>query len=175
VALALLLGALPALAEAPTAAEYQVKAAFLYNFVKFVDWPARALEGQETIVIGVVGEGPLAPTLERTLEGKTVGARRIVARRVALEGGPPKCHVLFIGSSAAAETAEILKRLAGSSVLTVGENEHFAESGGMIGFKMEADKVRFDINRDAAEQAGLRLNAQLLRLASNVIGGSTGR
>jgi hypothetical protein len=158
------------LAEAPRAADYEVKAAFLYNFVKFVEWPTRALEGRDAIVIGVLGEGPLGATLERTLAGKTVGERRIVARRLATGGEAGTCHVVFIGAALAPQTAEILKGLEGASVLTVGESERFAEAGGMIGFTLEANKVRFEINRAAAEHAGLRLNSQLLKLATNVIG-----
>jgi hypothetical protein len=168
--LLVLLATRAAQAEAPTAAEYEVKAAFLFNFVKFVEWPPRALAGQDAIVIGVLGQGPLGATLERTLAGKTVGERRIVARQLTTDSEAKTCHVVFIDAALAPQTGEILKGLEGASVLTVGESERFAEAGGMIGFKVEANKVRFEINRAAAEHAGLHLNSQLLKLATNVIG-----
>ena len=169
-----LLGARPARAET-TAADHEVKAAFLYNFVKFVEWPARALEGRDALVIGVLGEGPLGATLERTLAGKTAGERRIVARRLASGDEAATCHVVFISAALAPQIPEVLKGLQRASVLTVGESDGFAQAGGMIGFKVEANKVRFEINRAAAEHADLRLSSQLLKLATNVIGGAPAR
>ena len=170
----LLLGAGVAPTAPPLAAtlptDYEVKAAFLYNFVKFVEWPARALEGRDTVVIGVLAEGPLFATLERTLAGKTVGERRIVARRLTSGAEAATCHMVFLGATFAPQIPDILKGLDGASMLTVGESEGFAEAGGMIGFAVEANKVRFEINRGAAEHAGLHLSSQLLKLATNVIG-----
>jgi len=158
------------------ALEYQVKAAFLYNFAKFVEWPAEALSPTtDVVVIGVFGEDPFGAILEQTLEGKTCcHDRRLVARRFRRGKDATSAQILFIGASEDGRLADILANLDGASVLTVSDIDHFTDRGGMIGFRREANKVRFEINADAAAHAGLTISSQLLKLATRVINRSDG-
>jgi hypothetical protein len=161
-------GAAGARAESPLAREYQIKAAFLYNFAKFVDWPSEVLpETSDTITLCVFADDPVSEALE-SIRGKTVKGRRLAIRRIDAGKDLDACHVLFIGSSEEKRFPQVLQRLLGSSVLTVGEIEHFAESGGMINFFVERNKVRFEINIGSAEKARLKLSSQLLSLAKVV-------
>jgi uncharacterized protein DUF4154 len=159
-------------AESRMALEYQVKAAFLYNFVKFVDWPASAFPPTgDAVVIGVIGNDPFGGILDQVLQGKTCcHDRKLVVRRFERIEHVSECHVLFISSSEEARLADILQILNGASVLTVGEMGRFAERGGMIGFQRADNKLRFEINTDAASRAGLTISSQLLKLATRVIG-----
>jgi uncharacterized protein DUF4154 len=158
--------------ESRMAREYQVKAAFLYNFVKFVDWPASAFPPTgDPVVIGVIGEDPFGAILDKVLQGKTCcHDRKLVVRRFQRIEDVTECHVLFISSSEKARLADILQILDGASVLTVGEMDRFAERGGMIGFRRADNKLRFEINTDAASRAGLTISSQLLKLPARVIG-----
>jgi hypothetical protein len=152
--------------------EYQLKAAFIYNFVKFIDWPAPALSPEDdTFVVGVLASDPFGSALE-VLDGKTAKGRNIQVKRFytleALEAEP--AHVLFIGPSREDELDEILQSLSNSGVLTVGEGNAFTEAGGVIGFVNRKTKIRFVINVDAGQRCGLRMSSQLLRLAENLSG-----
>jgi uncharacterized protein DUF4154 len=159
-------------AEPRLALEYQVKAGFLYNFVKFVDWPASAFPPTgDAVIIGVIGEDPFGEILDQVLQGKTCcHDRKLVVRRLQRLEHVTECHVLFISASEEARLPEILRLLDGAGVLTVGDIEGFAERGGMIGFHRESNKLRFEINADAASRAGLTISSQLLKLATRVIG-----
>ena len=157
-------GALLAQGEAPL--EYQVKAAFLYNFARFVEWPAgQPGEGGGPIVACVFGKDPFGATLDQTLEGKTVNGRAIVARRATGLAELKRCQIVFISASEKKRMAEILQSLASGGVLTVGETDHFGEHGGMVNFTREQNKVHLEINPEAAARAGLRISSQLLKLA----------
>jgi hypothetical protein len=138
--------------------EYRVKAGFLYHFVKYVEWPAGT---QGPLNICIAGRNPLGTVLEETLKGESVGGRPLAAR-VILEP-EPGCDVVFVPAGAA--TSAYLRAMAGTPTLTVGETSAFAELGGMITFVVERGKVRFSINREAAERAQLRLSSRLLRLS----------
>ena len=155
-------------AQRPT--EYEVKAAFLYNFAKFTQWPDRAFaDAQAPLLIGVVGSDPFGPILDRTVAGKTVGRRRFVVKRFAKPSdGLRDCHVLFIGSSAAEWISSSLAALRGAPVLTVGESDLFCENGGIINLVLRQNRVRFQISAGAADRAGLTLSSRLLRLAEIV-------
>ena len=145
--------------------EQQIKAAFLYNFVKFVDWPIEVLpETSDTISICVLGDDPFYETLE-TIKGKTVKGRRLAVRRVGAVKDLESCHVAFIGAAEEKRLPQLMQRLQGSSVLTVGDMEGFTQSGGIINFVVEKNKVRFEINVNRAERARLKLSSQLLGLA----------
>ena len=151
-------------AQRPT--EYQVKAAFLYNFAKFVEWPAETFEDSEDpIVIGILGEDPFRTTLEETVQDQSVRDRELKILRFASAADLEACHILFVASSEKPGLRTLLSRLDGSSVLTVGETSGFCETGGMISFYLERNRVRFEINPDACERAGLKMSAKLLRLA----------
>ena len=152
-------------ARAQSSHEYEIKAAFLYNFVKFVEWPSEALpEASNTITVCVLGNDPAEEALE-SINGKTVKARRLVVRRIQPIKGIESCHVLFISSSEESRLPQVMQNLHGSSVLTVGEMERFIPSGGIINFVIERNKVRFEINPNGAERARLKLSSQLLSLA----------
>ena len=150
--------------------EYQIKAAFLYNFVKFVEWPAEAFgDDNAPIILGVLGEDPFGVALE-SVEGKIVRGRELVIRRFKGVQDLDFSHILFISSSERARLTQILENLTGSSVLTVGEMAQFAELGGIINFTVRKNEIRFEINVDAAQRAGLQISSQLLRLAKVVRG-----
>jgi hypothetical protein len=153
-----LLATMPADAQ-EVSREYQVKAAFLYNFAKFVEWPPSALAGPLTICIA--GRNPLGAALDDVVSGETVGGRPIHTR-IILEP-EPGCHVMFIPDGAAASA--YLRASRGAPTLTVGETPAFIGIGGIISFFVEDGKVRFEINPEAAERAQLRVSSRLLQLA----------
>ena len=151
--------------RAQTSHEYEIKAAFLYNFVKFVEWPNEALpETSDTITVCVLGDDPAGEALE-SINGKTVKARRLAVRRLQPIKGIESCHVLFMSSSQESRVPQVMQNLHGSSVLTVGEMERFIPAGGIINFVIERNKVRFEISPSGAERARLKLSSQLLSLA----------
>ena len=154
----------PAYAQS-TQREYQIKAAFVYNFMKFVDWPAAALpETSDTINVCVMGDEVFAAGFD-TLKDKTVKDKKLAVRRVEQAKDAAACHVLFIGSSEEKRTPQVLQTLQGASVLTVGEMDRFPQIGGIINFFIERNKLRFEINVNSAERARLKLGSQLLSLA----------
>lgn len=157
----------------PPPTEYEVKAAYLYNFARFIEWPAGGSAAtDDQLIIGVFGADPFGPLLEATVQDKAVsGQRSLVVRRFSRLDDVVQAHILFISSSEEERLPQILKRLEGASILTVGEMDRFAERGGMVALKLEEKKVRFDINLDAVRRAQLKLSSQLLKLARIV--GST--
>ncbi len=165
----LLLALLPARAQATK--EYQVKAAFLYNFTKFVDWPDSRFRGKHApIVIGVYGSNPFHGALAEAVRGRTVNGRSIQVRNVTQTSDLAGTHVLFVPAGETRRAAGLSDVLRRHSVLAVGEAPSILDQGGAIAFTLEGDKVRFDINRAAAEAANLRISAQLLKLARSVRG-----
>lgn len=146
--------------------EYEVKAAFLYNFGKFVQWPAQAAPALEnSFELCVLGDDPFGPSLYRTIAAETIDGRHVVARQIFTAQEAGNCRILFISVSEAAELTDVLTALDGTSVLTVSDMPEFARRGGMIQFVLRDKKVRFAINLPAAEHAGLRLSSQLIKLA----------
>jgi hypothetical protein len=146
--------------------DYDIKAAFLYNFTKFVEWPQGAFPGvEDPIVVGVLGAPQCAEALEQLVKTRKVSGRSIVVRRVATAQEAKSAHVLFVGVDEATQFARMLPALQGAPVLTVGESSDFTGLGGEITFVLEDSKVRFEINSVAAERAGLKISAQLLKLA----------
>jgi hypothetical protein len=156
----------PAEAERPS--EYEVKAAFLYNFAKFVKWPEDEPLGP-TFVIAVLGKDPFGEILDRTLAGKTVLDKKVEIRRIEAVEGAAGVQILFIGTSERGRLGEILNALGDTRVLTVGEMEGFTERGGMIAFRLKEDIVRFEINLNQVKHAHLKMSSQLIRLAQRVI------
>lgn len=151
------------------AKEYRLKAAFLYNFTKFVEWPPDRFEtASAPIVIGVFGSEPFAEELEKTVRGRVVNGRSIVVRNYDNLEAARGAHVVFLPAGEEEWLQKGDQMLHAAAVLTVGESERFAALGGMIAFSREADKVRFAINLAASEQARLKLSAQLLKLATSV-------
>jgi hypothetical protein len=161
--------ALAAQAPSPAASEYQLKAAFLYNFARFIEWPSEAFpDPSAPILIGVLGEDPFGGDLEQMIKGKTVNGRPFVIKRFKRDQNLRACHILFISSSEQKHLAQIIEGLKGTGVLTVSEVERFAQFGGVIQLTMEASKMRFAINIDSAERARLKLSSKLLSLAKVV-------
>ncbi|MDE2060093.1 MAG: YfiR family protein [candidate division NC10 bacterium] len=152
----------------PPPLEYQVKAAFLYQFIKFVEWPPQALRNS-TIIIGVLGESPVSDALT-AIEGQEVKGRTVVVKRFKGLADLEFAHVLFLSPEAAGRLKEIWNRLAGSGTLVVSDVEGFARSGGTINFIRVENKIRFEINLEAAERAHLKISSQLLKLARIVQG-----
>jgi len=170
-ALCLCLGLLAAgcrAAEPPTASlELQVKAAFVYNFAKFVEWPAASATGDRPLTFCVAGAEPLYDVLKQSLSGKTVGGRHTVVRRIENRLGNEHCNVIFLGGDRE-RLAETLASAGWNGALTVGDSDHFAERGGMIQLIKEEDKFRFAINVDAVNRSGLRISAKLLQLSTKL-------
>ncbi len=145
--------------------EYEVKAAFLFNFMQFVEWPAGASPPAGTpLVIGVLGEDPFGLMLEHTIEGETLHGRPLAIRRARRLADLRDCHLVFVCRSEKPNLREIVGALRGHPALTVSDVEQFCRHGGMIGLITEGSRICFEINQAAAEQAGLRISSKLLRL-----------
>jgi hypothetical protein len=145
--------------------EYDVKAAFLLNFIKFIEWPARPEEANAPFPICILGEDPFDSTLDQIVTGESVGGRHVIVQRI--DQLQPSCRVVFIGEFVK-EPAKTIAN-AGHGILTVGEGEEFVRKGGMIGFVVVNRRVRFDINHKAATNAALRVSSRLLSVARAVI------
>jgi hypothetical protein len=149
--------------------EYQVKAAFLYHFAKFVEWPS-SIQKSRSIEVCVLGSDPFGPALDFLLEDKTLRGKPFELRRVSDTTKALFCQLLFVALPDKQELQEALRTLSGSPVLTVGDSPHFAAAGGMIYLFVDESKVRFDINLAAAKQSQITISAALLRLARKVEG-----
>jgi hypothetical protein len=148
-----------------------IKAAYLYNFALFVEWPADAFaKGDSPIVIGVLGEDPFDEALQRTIRDKRISGRRIVVRPLQWNEDFRQCHILFVGAAAASRASELTSRLDGVPVLVVGESPDFARRAGSINFFVDDNKVKFEINVDRARRARLDISAKLLKVARIVRG-----
>ena len=156
--------------QQPVSKEYLLKAAFLYNFTKFVEWPSSSwLEPQSPIVIGVFGGNPFGSFLEETVLERRINGRVLVVRTVTSAEQARATHLLFVSKAVSAEDlAQLQGAVAGLPVLTVGESPAFARQGGMITFELQEDRIRFEINAGAAQRSGLKLSSQLLKLATVV-------
>lgn len=155
-------------ARAQSDREYAIKAAFLYNFAKFVDWPDEAFaKGSGTITIGVLGDDPFGSALD-SINGKTVKDRRVTIKRFRTLQELEPCAILFVSSSERSRLPQVLDSIKASNVLTVGEMDRFAQLGGSVKFKVVENKVRFEINVDAAQRAGLKISSRLLNVAEVV-------
>jgi hypothetical protein len=152
-------------ADEPT--EYRVKAVFLLNFTKFIEWPAAAFEASDSpIAICILGDDPFGSEMDRIVAGELVNGRKVTVQRIKHAPPPKSCQVLFAGESEK-DTVKTLRGL-GPGILTVGEGEGFVRQGGMIGFIVESRHVRFEINRTEAESAGIKVSSRLLNVAKSV-------
>jgi hypothetical protein len=162
---AIVLGAACTLALPGQIDEYQVKAFFLYNFARYVEWPTETFKAaNDPIVICILGQNPFGGALEQAVAGKLLGARPFVVRQIS-EIPPGCCHILFVKSSERKRFRSMAGRLKGSAVLSVGETPGFTADGGVINFKLEDGKVRFEIDVEAAGRERLRISSKLLSLA----------
>jgi hypothetical protein len=155
--------------------EYQVKAAFLFNFVKFIEWPAGSFrDNGGRIRLCVLGENPFGAELERIVAGKSVNGRTLEVIHLNQADRSSHCQVLFVGFTQGGVLRKVLAELRGESVLTVGESPEFIRQGGAIRLLLLDNRVRFEINLEAAEQARLKISSKLLALAQSVRGGHGG-
>jgi hypothetical protein len=158
----------PLAAAAELSREYLIKAAFLYNFAKFTEWPETAFaHANAPLTICVVGRDPFGAALD-SLNGKIIKGRTVAIFRLPDTAGAAACQVIFISESERERLATILRSLRGQPVLTVADMPDFARAGGIINLKTNPDeRIRFDINVGIAQQAGLRLSSKLLSLADD--------
>jgi hypothetical protein len=155
-----------AVAAEPTAEEYHVKGAYLLNFAKFVEWPEQTFKAPgDPIVICVVGPNPFGPGLEKAAQATVVANRPVTVRQISDGQQAGQCQIAFVTASERKLTRSLLQAVQGASVLTVGESDNFISNGGVVGFKVDGDKVRIEINTEAADRAKLRISAKLLSLA----------
>jgi hypothetical protein len=147
--------------------EYRIKAAFLYNFAKFVDWPKEAFRGPgDPITVCVLGRDPFGQVLDDAVAGKAIGGRPLVARRIAAARQTAGCHILFVSSSEAAHDLSIIAAVKQPGILTIGEAGSATSEGLIINLTREGGKVRFQINMAEAKAEKLRLSSRLLSLAT---------
>ena len=156
-------------APAQSLEEHDVKAAFVLKLVNFVQWPDA---GGRDLIIGFIGADATSDSLQKQVSGVSVNGRKVVVRRLGLDGDLKACQVVFVGASEGKNTQSVLDRVRGSSVLTVGESAGFGQHGGMVNVLLNDGRIRFEVNPHAAEQAHLQISSRLLSLATIVTGGS---
>jgi hypothetical protein len=162
-------------AQAAPSKEYQIKAACLLNFARFIQWPKSTFaEPSAPIVVGVLGDDPFGEVLEQTFHDESVEGRRFVIKRSRQVEELKTCHLLFVSRSEKDRVPGILATLGTASVVTVGEIDGFAGRGGILNFYVESGKIRFEINAEAAERGGLTISSQLLKRAK-IVGSVAGR
>src|SRR5271168_2925264 len=156
----------PVDAQQPRPSEYQVKAVYLYNFSRFVGWPAQAPPPQgNSFSICVLGKDPFGEVLDATLAGENIAGKSVVARRVAEPQEATGCRVVYISASEEGRLKDILTVLDKCSALTVSDIPRFSQRGGMIQFVLQGDRVRFEVNLASTSEAGLTLSSDLLKVA----------
>jgi len=148
--------------------EYQIKAAFIYNFARFTDWPPAAFVASDSpMVIGVLGKNVFGDDLANTVNGKSIDGHPLQFKHFDSIADAAHCQVLFISASHKEDLPKILQQLQGNSTLTISETDGFIEAGGMIYLEIIDQKVRFEINNETAKKAGLNISSKLLSLAVN--------
>jgi hypothetical protein len=170
VAVAWVLVAVPCVrAQSSKPTDYDVKAAYLYNFGHFVEWPANVASAQnEPFTVCVLGQDPFGPVLDTTLAGETIAGKRVAAKRISTLDEAGSCQILFLSSAEEARLNSIIKALSKQAVLTVSDMPEFAKRGGMLQFVLEGKRVRFEVNLAAVQHAGLSLSSELLKVATTV-------
>ncbi len=162
-------GGLQSACAQSNAEEYRVKAAFLYHFAQLLDWPAGVLNAADpSLKLCIFDDEPRRQELQSTIEGKTIGAWVLHVRLISQAQEVQSCNILFLSRDEARRQTAILRSLRGMPVLTVGETSNFLSDGGMIRFHLDEDKIRFDINLEAAESSHLKISSRLLLLATAV-------
>lgn len=152
--------------DSEQSSEYLIKAGYIYNFAKLVEWPASAFAQPDSpIVIGIVGTDPFGPIIDKVLEGKKVNGHSFVIKRLKPTADVKECHILFVGTSLGPHVADTIRLTRGTPILTISEIPGFADRGGIINLTLEQNKVRFEVNVDAAKQADLNISSRLLVLA----------
>jgi hypothetical protein len=169
VAIAWMLVASPCLrAQGAKPTDYDVKAAYLYNFGHFVEWPANVSAKNNSFTVCVLGQDPFGPVLDSTLAGETIGGKKVAAKRISNPQELGNCQIVFLSSAEGVQLNRIIEALNRQAVLTVSDMPQFSQRGGMIQFVLEGKRVRFEVNLTAAQQAGLTLSSELLKVAATV-------
>jgi hypothetical protein len=150
--------------------EYQVKAVYIYNFSRFVEWPAKPGPLADDFSICVLGQDPFGQNLNSALANVTIAGKKVAVKRISTPQEAESCRVLFISGSEEKRLKQILGVLDGASILTVSDMPEFTDRGGMMQFVWDGDRVRFEVNLATAEHAGLSLSSELLKVAVNVKG-----
>jgi hypothetical protein len=158
-----------AFAQGDNQGEYRVKLAFLYNFAQFVQWPTDTFHNSGApLTICVAGDNPFQGEIEQSLRGRTVGGHPVEVMKLNPDADPHGCQMIFVRAAEMKVAPRILANSKGSSTLTVGEARGFAEHGGMINLTREENRLRFEVNIDAAAQSRLKISSKLLSLAKIV-------
>jgi hypothetical protein len=153
-------------AQVPKPTEYEVQAAYLSNFGRFVEWPVRAgASEREPFYVCVLGQDPFGGILDGALRGETIGGAPLMARRVTGVADAANCRIAYVNPAKDTPLKTVLAALANSNTLTVSDAAGFTQQGGMIQFVLDGNRVRFEINLAAAQRAGLNLSSQLLKVA----------
>lgn len=164
-----LLGVPASHAQNPKPTDYDVKAAYLYNFGRFVEWPAEVTAAQSGhFTVCVLGQDPFGPSLDTTLAGETIGGKSVVAKRILSPQESDDCRIIFLSPAESGRLKRIVAELDKKAVLTVSDMPQFSQLGGMIQFVLEGKKVRFEVNLTATQRAGLTLSSELLKVATTV-------
>jgi hypothetical protein len=162
----LLVTAAGARAQESQPSEHQVKAAFIFNFAKFIDWPPAAFpDVKAPLVIGVFGDKPFFADLERAVQGKIVNARTVLVKECQTIEEAAQCQILFIGASEKGRLPKIFAGLVSTNVVTISEDDGFIKAGGAINFFREGKRIRFEINDELAKRASFRIDSKLLGLS----------
>jgi hypothetical protein len=150
--------------------ELHIKAAYLLNFARFVEWPLPSAEASAPVVIAVLGDDSIAAALEATVHGKKINGHPIKIRQFATPEQIDRCDILFVPRSEAKKSRSVLADLSGKPILTVGEASGFLSQGGIIEFQVVDDTLRFSINVGAADRSGLKIRSELLSVAYSITG-----
>ena len=165
--IALLLMQLPVVRAQDLPAEEQVKAVFIFNFTKFIDWPSDAFISTDSpFIIGVVGKQSISSYLQEAIAGEYAAGRTILIKHYSSPKDVRNCHILYIGSEDPDKVKAIIASTQNHSILTVGDSPNFLRWGGMVRFFTEKGKIRLEINSDAARSSGIRISSKLLSVAS---------
>jgi hypothetical protein len=164
--LALLISTVPAGAQSVTAPA--LKAAFLYNFAKFTEWPVTALAPRQKLALCVLGDNVVADALERTIASRMVDDHELSVEIIKLDGSTRSCQLLYVSGLDSAQTSQLLAALKGAAIFTVSDRDRFAEMGGVAQLIFENDRMRFAINVGAANRTKIKISSKLLALAQIV-------
>jgi hypothetical protein len=157
--------ALPCRADTPTR-EYQVKAAFVYNFTQFVVWPDSAFASKDSpFVVATIGDDPFNGALEAAMNGKSAASRPIVVKHFSSVDDAATCQLLFVPASQDSNLSAVFSRLDKKPILAIGENDAFMAAGGGIRFYIDGNRIRFEIDPDSIAADALKVSAKLMKLA----------
>ena len=152
--------------QADLALEYQVKCAYVFNFARFVEWPASAFPSAESpLIVGLAGNNKFTEALRNSLRGRIVENRPLVIKEVTDSDQASKVHILAFGNPDAAMITALLQKVGGRPVLTVSDADGFLDMGGMIQLKLKGDKVQFSVNLPTVDQSGLKISSQMMQYA----------